>query len=160
VTPGRAVRLLLLLVAVALATQALGAPRFTWANDGVRVDHPWTQAAAALGAALALVAAAWTRRPIAWPIAAGIAAVALAALGAERAAYQLDAVATGIRGRSLGGSVELPWPSIEAVEPRAGSLTLRARDGRALVIRTGGFAPDERVRLERTIARRVTEASK
>lgn len=159
-TPGRAVRLLPLLVAVALATLALGAPRFTWANDGVRVDHPWTQAAAALGAALALVAAVRKRRPVAWPLAAGIAAAGLTALAAQRAVYRLDAVATGIRGRSLGGSVELPWPSIEAVEPRAGTLTLRARDGRALVIRTGRFAPDERVRLERTIARRVTEASK
>lgn len=159
-THGRAVRLLLLLVAVALATLAIGAPRFTWANDGVRVDHPWTQAAAALGAALALVGAAWARRPIVWPLAAGVAAAGLTALAAQRAVYRLDAVATGIRGRSLGGSIELTWPSIEAVEPRAASLTLRARDGRALVIRTGGFAPDERVRLERTIARRVTEASK
>ena len=55
--------------------------------------------------------------------------------------------------------VQLAWSDIEAVEPRDGAVTLRARGGSKLVIGTGRFAPDERIRLERTIARRVTEAA-
>ena len=35
---GAGLILLLLLLAVALTTLALGAPRFTWANEGVRVN--------------------------------------------------------------------------------------------------------------------------
>jgi hypothetical protein len=146
------------LVAVALAGLALGAPRFTWANEGVRVEHPWVHAAAAALAALTLVAAAW-RAPRGHVAAACLGAILLAGLAAQRAAYRLDAVEAGIRGRSLAGSIGLAWREIEAVEPRAAAITLRARDGRTLVVATGRFAPDERVRLERTIARRVLEAS-
>ena len=59
----RAARLLLLLLAAVLAALALGAPRFTWANEGVVIDHPRTQPAAALAAALSLGAAAFARAP-------------------------------------------------------------------------------------------------
>jgi hypothetical protein len=160
VSRGRLARLPLLLAAVALATLAAGAPRFTWANDGVRVDHPRTQAAFALAAALAMVGAAWAVRGR-WPrVAAGLGAVVLAGLAAQRLAWRIEAVAAGIHLRSLAGTARLAWREVAAVEPRAGSLTLRAADGRTLVIATHRFAPDERVRLERTIARRVLEASR
>jgi len=154
-----AARLLLLLLAVALTALALGAPRFTWANDGVVVDHPRTQPAAALAAALALGAAAFGVRPRFFVVAAGLGSAALVGLGARQLAFRLDAVEVGLHQRSLGGVVQLRWSDIEAVEPRDGSVTLRARGGQKLVIGTTRFAPDERVRLERTIARRVTEAA-
>ena len=158
--PRRAVRLLLLLLAATLTAVAFGAPRFTWANDGVRVEHPRTQAAAALGAALALAGAALGARPRALGVAAGLGSVALVALSAQRFAWRIDAVAAGLHERSLGRAVELRWTEVEAVEPRADVVTLRGRDGTTVVIATGRFGADERTRLERTIARRVREAAK
>jgi hypothetical protein len=158
-TARSAVRLLLLLVAVALTTLALGAPHFTWANDGVVVDHPRTQPLAALGAALALGAAAFGARPRSLVVAAGAGAIALVGLGAHQLAWRIDAVEAGFQERSLGRAVHLGWSEIEAVEPRDGTVTLRARDGQKVVIGTTRFAPDERIRLERTIARRVKEAA-
>jgi hypothetical protein len=159
-TPGRAVRLLLLLASLGLAFVAAGPPSFTWANDGVRVRHPWTQAAAALGAALALAAAAVGERRRGLQLAAGAAGLALLGLAAERLAFRFEAVEAGVSARSLGGQATLRWAEIEAVEPRAGSLTLRGRSGAPIVIATGRFEPDERIRLERTIARRVKEAAR
>lgn len=156
----RAARLLLLVIAVVLATLALGAPRFTWANEGVIIEHPLAQSAAALGAALALAAAGFGLRPRAAAVAAGLAAAALAVLGARQLAWRIDAVEAGLHERSLGRSVDLAWSEVELVEPRAGRVTLRARDGTIVVIGTSRFAPDERVRLERTIARRVREAAR
>ena len=159
-TARRAARLLLPLVAVALTAVALGAPRFTWANDGVVVDHPRTQPLAALGAALALGAAAFGARPRWLVVAAGVGAMGLVGLGARRLAWRIDAVEAGFQERSLGRVVHLGWSDIEAVEPRDGSVTLRARGGTTVVIGTTRFAPDERIRLERTIARRVLEAAR
>ncbi len=93
-------------------------------------------------------------------VAAGLAAAALAGLGARQLAWRIEVVETGFHERSLGRTVHLAWSDIEAVEPREGRVTLRARGGSTVVIGTSRFAPDERVRLERTIARRVTEAAK
>ena len=115
-TPSRAARLLLLLLAVALTTLALGAPRFTWANDGVVVDHPRTHAVAALGAALALAAAAYGARPRVLVALAGLGAAALVSLGATQLAWRVEALATGFEQRSLGRAVRLSWSDIEAVE--------------------------------------------
>jgi hypothetical protein len=159
-TARRAARLLLLLIAAALTILALGAPRFTWANDGVVVDHPRTQPLAALGAALALGAAAFGARPRSLVVAAGLGAIALVGLGARQLAWRIDAVEAGFQEKSLGRAVHLAWSDIEMVEPREGNITLRARGGTKVVIGTTRFAPDERIRLERTIARRVTEAAR
>jgi len=159
-TAGRALRILLLLVAVALTVLALGAPQFTWANDGVVIDHPRSQPLAALGAALALGAAALRARPRSLWVAAGAGAVALVVLGARQLAWRIDAVESGLSERSLGRALQLAWSEIEMVEPREGTITLRARSGQQVVIGTTRFAPDERIRLERTIARRVKEATR
>jgi hypothetical protein len=159
-TPRRAARLLLLLVALGLTVAALGAPRFTWGNEGVIVDHPRTQAAAALGAAVALATSAFGARPRSLVVAAGLGTAALAGVGASQLAWRIEVVETGFHERSLGRTVHLAWSDIEAVEPREGHVTLRARGGSKVVIATSRFAPDERVRLERTIARRVTEAAR
>ena len=55
--------------------------------------------------------------------------------------------------------MSLSWNEIVSVEPSVGAVTLRSRSGKRLVIGTSRFEPDERVRLERTIARRVREAA-
>jgi hypothetical protein len=155
----RAVRLLLLVLALVLTLVAFGSPSFTWGNAGVRVQHPWAQAVAAFGAALALAGAAFGLVRPAGRVALGLAAAGLAALCAHHLAWRLEAVETGVIQRSLRGAVSLRWSEIVAVEPRAGAVTLRSRTGEQLVIATSRFQADERVRLERTIARRVREAA-
>ena len=62
--------------------------------------------------------------------------------------------------RRLTGGLSLRWADVVAVVPSDGSVTLQGKDGRTLVIATTRFEPDERVRLERTIARRVKEAAR
>jgi len=156
---GLVARLLLLLIAVTLATVAFGAPRFTWANEGVVIDHPPAQPLAALAAALALVAAAIGSRRRALLAGAAIAAAGLTTLAVLLFAFRVSALESGVDQRSLGRAVHIRWSDVAAVEPRADHVTLRARDGTTLVIATARFQPDERVRLERTIARRVREAA-
>ena len=156
----RAVGLLLLVLALVLTFVAFGSPSFTWGNEGVRVQHPWAQAVAAFGAALALAGAAfgferpaprvalraalpprsWAFPPTTWP-------------GASKRSRRASTSAR------LRGAVSLSWNEIVAVEPSVGAVTLRSRSGKRLVIGTSRFEPDERVRLERTIARRVKEAA-
>ena len=155
----RAVRLLLLLLALVLTFVAFGSPSFTWGNEGVRVQHPWAQAVAAFGAALALAGAAFGFARLAPRIALGLAAAVLVALSAHHLAWRLEALDAGVNERSLRGAVSLSWSEIVSVEPTVGAVTLRSRSGKRLVIGTRGFEPDERVRLERTIARRVREAA-
>jgi len=155
----RAVRLLLLLLALVLTFVAFGSPSFTWGNEGVRVQHPWAQAVAAFGAALALAGAAFGFARLAPRIALGLAAAVLVALSAHHLAWRLEALDAGVNERSLRGAVSLSWSEIVSVEPTVGAVTLRSRSGKRLVIGTRGFEPDERVRLERTIARRVKEAA-
>jgi hypothetical protein len=155
----RAVGLLLLVLALVLTFVAFGSPSFTWGNEGVRVQHPWAQAVAAFGAALALAGAAFGFERAASRVALGLAAAALVGLSAHHLAWRFEAIEAGVNERSLRGAVSLRWNEIVAVEPSAGAVTLRARSGKRLVIGTSRFEPDERVRLERTIARRVREAA-
>ena len=72
----------------------------------------------------------------------------------ERGSEETEAAAAVV------GRVEDFEPvELEAVEPRATAITLRSRDGRTIAIETSRFAPEDRNRLERTIARRVKEAA-
>ena len=155
-----ALRFLPIVVALALAAVALGAPRFTWANEGVIVDHPWTHPAAAVAGALAAGAAALLSRPRALAATAGCGGLLLLALAASQVRYRIDALEAGLQKRTLTGAVRFAWGELEAVEPRANAINLRSRDGRSVVIETSRFAPEYRNRLERTIARRVKEAAK
>jgi hypothetical protein len=155
-----ALRLLPIVVALVLAAVALGAPRFTWANEGVIVDHPWTHPAAAVAGALAAGTAALLSRPRALAATLGCGGLLLLALAASQVRYRIDALEAGLQKRTLTGAVRFAWGELEAVEPRANAINLRSRDGRAVVIETSRFAPEDRNRLERTIARRVKEAAR
>jgi hypothetical protein len=157
----RLARLLPILAATLLAAVALGAPRFTWANEGVIIDHPWSQPAAAAAAAVAAGAYAFLARPRPLGVAAAaLAALLLLALAAWQLRFRIDAVEDGLQKRTLGGSVRFAWRELATVEPRANAITVRSRGGATLSIDTGRFAPEDRNRLERTIARRVKEASR
>jgi hypothetical protein len=154
-----AVRVALLAIAAAATTVALAAPRLTWENAGLAVRHPLHHGGAALVGAAALAAAALsgTRRPIAVLVLA--AAGALAALGAQRLAWRVEAVEAGLHERTLTGWTRVDWREVELVEPRSDVIRVGARNGTSIALGTGGFAPEDRARLERTIARRIKEAA-
>ena len=155
-----AVRLALLALAASAATAVtLAAPRFTWENEGLAVRHPPHQAAAALLGAAALAAAALSGTRRSARVFGLAAAVALAVLGAQRFAWRVEAVEAGLHERTLTGWTRVAWPEVELVEPRPDAIRLRARNGTSIAVATRSFAPADRTRLERTIARRVREAA-
>ena len=158
-TTRTAVRVALLALAAAATAVALAAPRFTWENEGVTVQHPSHQSAAALlgAATLAATALSCTRRPA--TVSALAAAGALAALGAQRLAWRVEAFEGGLHERSLTGWTRVAWRDVELVEPRPDDIRLRARSGTSITVVTRSFSPEDRTRLERTIARRVREAA-
>jgi hypothetical protein len=124
------------------------------------VAHPPHRGAAALVGAAAVAAAALSgrSRPTA---AAGLAAAgALVVLGVHRLAWRVEAVEDGLHERTVAGWTRIAWSDVEVVDPRPGALRLRARDGTEIVVSARGFAPEDRTRLERTIARRVREAAR
>ncbi len=155
-----AIRAALLATAAAAIAVALGPPRFTWENDGLRVDHPPQQGAAAALAAAALVGASWSARPRAARVAGLVLAAAAAALGAHRLAWRVEAVETGLRERTLAGWHGIPWSDVDAVEASARALRLRGRQGDRLEVGTGDFSAEDRTRFERTVARRIKEAAR
>jgi hypothetical protein len=155
-----AVRLALLVVAAAAGAAALGSPRSTWQNDGLRVEHPPRRGVAALVAASALAAAGLSGRPRPAAAAALVAAAGLAALGAHRLWWRVEAVEGGLRERTMAGTRTIAWSDVERVEPRPDAVRLRARDGTEIAVGARGLAPEERTRLERTIARRLREAAR
>lgn len=154
-----AIRASLLVLAGGAAALALGAPRFTWENAGLAVRHPPHQGAAGLLGATALTAVALsaTRRSAA--VLAVAAAAALASLGAQRLSWRVEAVEAGLHERTLTGWTRVAWRDVEIVEPRPDAIHLRARNGASITVPTRSFAPEDRARLERTIARRVREAA-
>jgi len=158
-TTRTAVRVALLALAAAATAIALAAPRFTWQNAGLTLRHPPHQGAAALLGAAALAAAALSgaRRPAAVFALAG--AASLVALGVQRLAWRVEAVDAGLHERTFTGWTRVSWREVELVEPRPDAIRLRARNGTSIAVATGSFAPEDRTRLERTIARRVREAT-
>jgi hypothetical protein len=158
-TARTAVRAGLAVLAVGAAAAALGPPRFTWGNAGLLVDHPPLQGAAGLISGVLLVAAARPFRPRAAATFALAVAAVLFVHGALRLAWRLEAVAAGLNERSLAGWTRIAWADVEAVVPGASSVLVRARGGATITVSTRRFGPEETRRLERTIARRVREAS-
>jgi hypothetical protein len=152
--------LLPILAAIVLVAVALGAPRFTWANEGVIIDHPWSQPAAAAAAAAAAGTCTFVARPRPLRLASALAALLLLTLAAWQLRFRIDAVEEGLQKRTLAGSARFAWNELVRVEPRASEITVHSRDGGTITIATGRFAPEDRNRLERTIARRVKEASR
>jgi hypothetical protein len=149
----------LLVLAGAAAALALGPPRFTWENEGLRVQHPLPQAVGALVAAVALAAAALPLRPRALAALGLAAACGLALLAAQRFAWKVEALGDGLNERTLAGWTRVAWRDVEAVDYREGGVVLRSRGGPTIALATRRFGGEDRARLERTIARRLKEAS-
>jgi hypothetical protein len=152
-------RTVFLLLAGAATVYSAGPPRFTWANAGLRVDHPPLQGAAAVAGALLLALAAIGMRPRALLVLCVSAAAGLGLLGTERLAWRLEAVETGLNERTTLGWTRLGWQEVASVDSRPDALVVRSRAGVTVSVGTRACPADERQRLERTIARRVREAS-
>jgi hypothetical protein len=153
-----ALRAALLALAAIGAAVALGPPRLTWENAGLRIDHPPQQGAAAALSAAAAIGASWPARRRAARAAGLTLGLALAAFAAHRLTWRVEAKDASLRERTLAGWNALAWGEVEAVEPSAQAIALRGRGGNDLEVSTRGFTAEDRTRLERTIARRVKEA--
>lgn len=154
----RAWRAALVALAGAATVYAAGPPRFTWANTGLRVDHPPAQGAAAVVGALLVGVAGARARPRALGVLGGAASLGLLVLGAERLSWRLEAVDAGLNERTAFGWKRLAWEDVASVDPQRDVVVVRSRSGATVNVATRAYPPDERTRLERTIARRVREA--
>jgi len=147
---------LALLVAGALG--AGGAPRMTLLNTGLRIEHAWPHALAALGVAAGLAALAWAARVRAVRWVAGLAAVAAVAFALSRLVHRLDAGDAGVVERGILGSTRLGWRDVRRVDAGPDLILLWGPGDVQVRVETSGFSPEQRATLERTIARRVREA--
>jgi hypothetical protein len=155
----RAWRAALVVLAGAATVYAVGPPRFTWANTGLRVDHPPSQGAAGVLGALLIGVAIAGARPRAIGLLGGAASLGLLVLGAARLSWRLEAVDAGLNERTAFGWKRLVWEEVASVDPQPDAVVIRSRSGATVKVATRAYPPDERTRLERTIARRVREAS-
>lgn len=137
---------------------AFGPPRAVWLNTGLRIDYPRSRGVAAFAAALgaAGLVVLTTRRALRFLAAIG--AGVLAVTGATLLFYRLEALDEGLVERRLLGTTRLVWPEIASVSPQSEAVIVESRS-QQIRIDTGPLPPDLRASLERTIARRVREAS-
>lgn len=137
---------------------ALGPLRAVWLNAGLRIDYPWPRGASALVAAGGALGLTVLARPRALRLLAGALALALGLVGAALLLYRLEALGEGLVERRLLGTVRLAWSEVTAVRAEPESLVVAGAATRVR-IDTTQLSPDQRAGLERTIARRVREAS-
>jgi hypothetical protein len=144
-------------LALAGAWLAIGPPRLTLLNSAVRVDYPAPRGAFALMAAggLGLLAALLARRARR----AALLATAFVAAGAAAhlLLYRVEAGSRDLAVQGVLGSRRVAWSQVASFRLRGDQLLIEADDGRTLSIATGGFRPEQRATLERTLARRVEE---
>jgi len=109
----------------------------------------------AAGGALGLCILA---RPRPLRLLAAALSIVLGLVGAGLLLYRLEALAEGLVERRLLGTVRLAWSEVTAVQTQPEALLVSGAATRVR-IDTQQLSPDQRASLERTIARRVREAS-
>src|SRR5262245_50441795 len=143
----------LLLMVGAGAYSATREARFTWSNTGLFVDYPgaaWGGAlAAGLGAALAAAACSRFAR-----IAAALVAAATLAYGLHLSRFRVAIEDAGASERGLVQTTSIPWSQVSRVENGSRLIVVWGLGEDHVRIDAGGFPPEERARLERTLARR------
>jgi hypothetical protein len=137
---------------------SFGPPRLLWLNEGPRLDYPWYRGAGALVAAAAFLAAAFLPRSKAGKVAAGLPAVLLLTWSAHLFAVRVEAGRNGLVAQGLRGRHALAWREVVGVDPEPERLVVRG-PAEPVIIPTRGAGAEDRARLERTIARRVREAT-
>ncbi len=151
-------------LAAALATLvggllvAWGPLRAVWLNAGLRIDYPWPRGASALVAAGGAGGLAALARPGALRLLAAAVSIVLGLLGAGLLLYRLEALDEGLVERRLLGTVRLAWSDVTGVQTEPEALLVAGAATRVR-IDTTQLSPDQRASLERTIARRLREAS-
>lgn len=137
---------------------AWGFARLTVLNDAMSVAYPSVQAVGAGVAALgALVLASRVRRRgIRW-VAAAVALGALL-LAAQRAGYRLEAASSALVSRHFGVTRRLPWREIAQLQVEPDGAFVVTPDAHRIAVDTG-LSADEAAIINRTVARRVREAS-
>jgi hypothetical protein len=144
------------LVPLGLWLAAAQRPRFTWLNNGVRIEYPTAALAWALLAAVGASAAAATLGRRSRPWLSLVAVLALGyALGLARYRVAIEDAAIGERG--LLGSRTLAWKDVSRVESGSRRVVVWGRDEEQIRIDASGFAGEDRARLDRTLSRRVRE---
>jgi len=137
---------------------AWGPLRAVWLNAGLRIDYPWPRGASALVAAGGALGLCVLARPRPLRLLAAALSVVLGLVGAGLLLYRLEALAEGLVERRPLGTVGLAWSEVTAVQTEPEALLVAGAATRVR-IDTTQLSPDERASLERTIARRVREAS-
>jgi hypothetical protein len=155
----RLAQVLLSAAILAAAWLAFGPARVTWLNSGLRIDYPWPRGAAALFATAgsALLAALLDHRLL--RLGAAVLALVGLLLGLHLLVYRLEAGEAGITRGGVLGSTTIAWTDVTRVDTGARALVITDRAEAQVRVGTSDLAPDERARLERTIARRVKEGS-
>jgi len=147
------------LVTVALSLVGAGAPRLTLRNDAIFIDYP-AHLGLALIAAAALVAFGASRARRAWRWTLVALAISFAGLGAGRLSYSVAASGEELRQESLFGERVLAWKSISRVDLEPGRILAWGAGDTPIRIGTARLTAEQRASLERTISRRVYEATK
>jgi len=149
---------LLALLAFAGIILSFGPPRLLWLNEGPWLDYPWYRGVGALVAAAAFLAAALLPRSLSGKVAAGLPAILLLAWSAHLLVLRVEVGRNGLVARGLRGGHAIAWRDVVGVDPEPERLVVRG-PGDPVVIPTRGAEAEDRARLERTIARRVREAT-
>ena len=142
----------------ALCFVGAGAPRLTLRNDAILIDYP-AQVGLALIAAAALVAIGASRARRAGRFTLVALALSFAGLGTGRLAYSMVASGEELRQKSLFGSRVLAWKTISRVDLEAGRIVAWGAGDTRIRVGTARLTADQRASLERTISRRVYEAT-
>src|SRR5262245_8584859 len=146
-----------LVLVVAVVFFAVGPPRFTLVNAGLRLDYPSARAVsafvAAFGAGLGVVAAGrtWAR------VGSGVVALLLLLWGADLLVYRLEADGQSLSVRSFGRRAAIPWRDVQHVQAGPRLVVVTGGRDQQILVATDGFTSDQRATIERTIARRVAE---
>lgn len=147
-----------LLVSALCLLASRGPLRLTWTNEGVSAAFPWHTLALAAVAALGVVPALVLVSRPAGRLILGLAALGLAARAGDRAAYHLEAAATGLSQRTLLGSSALDWSQVSQVAGSARAILVRDKAGAVIEIPVSLVRPEDRATLERTLSRRIRES--
>lgn len=141
-----------------LALVGVSTPRFVWLNAGPSIEYPWSApAAASLAAVGAAIGALRLERGPRWLAAA--ASIAAVGVALHLLRFRISAQEAGLSERGLAGTRTLAWRDVGRVESGSRWLVLWGPGELQVRIDTASFAGEDRARLDRTIARRVREAT-
>ena len=146
---------------LAAAAWLIRAPmRITLVNTTLRIDDPWTRAAAFALAGLALAALAMTlpaRRAMRALL--GASAVVTLAVAAATASTWLEARPEILVARRWFLLTTIPWNEVSRVDSWRDAVVVWSASGARVVIDARRLDAQQRAVLERTIARHVAEGS-